>query len=142
MLKKLSAEAIPTALARADRYRLLNEPILSESICLDILAVEPEHQGALVILLLALTDQFGSAYRLAELSPQDVIGRLKGEYERAYYSGIVDERKAKAVLDQSGAHSGFVAYDYLMSAMGHYERRRSGRRGTTRRFCAGTRACG
>ena len=58
-LKKLSAEAIPQALERAERYRLLNEPLQAESICLDILAVEPQHQLALVVLLLALSEQFG-----------------------------------------------------------------------------------
>src|SRR5215469_6356602 len=121
-LKTLSREAIPTALAKADRYRLLNEPLQAESICLDILAVEPGNQNALVILLLALTDQIGRGYKLAATEPADVIAQLKSEYERAYYSGIADERRAKAVLDESESHSGFVAYDLLSSAMAHYER--------------------
>jgi hypothetical protein len=121
-LKTLSRDAIPMALQKADRYRLLNEPLQAESICLDILAVEPENQEALVILLLALTDQIGNGYKLAAMKPGDVIARLKGEYERAYYAGIVDERRAKAVLDQSQSHSGFQAYDLLTSAMTHYER--------------------
>jgi hypothetical protein len=121
-LKTLSKDAIPTALVKADRYRLLNEPLQAESICLDILAVEPENQNALVILLLALSDQIGHGYRLAAMEPADVIGRLKSEYERAYYAGIVDEHRAKAVLDQSEPHSGFLAYDLLTSAMAHYER--------------------
>ena len=46
------------ALAKAERYRLLNEPGEAESICLDVLEVEPDNQEALVTLLLALTDQF------------------------------------------------------------------------------------
>lgn len=40
-LKRISADTIPVALAKVDRYRLLNEPALAESICLDILAVAP-----------------------------------------------------------------------------------------------------
>src|SRR6186997_1673006 len=35
-LKPLSASAIPSALAKAERYRLINEPEQSESICEDI----------------------------------------------------------------------------------------------------------
>jgi hypothetical protein len=66
-LKTLSRVAIPTAIAKADRYRLLNEPLQAESICLDILAVEPDNQNALVILLLALTDQIGHGYKLGNL---------------------------------------------------------------------------
>ena len=46
-LKSLSREAIPAALEKAERYRLLNEPFESESICLDILAIDPQHQQAL-----------------------------------------------------------------------------------------------
>ena len=121
-LKTLSMEAIPTALAKADRYRLLNEPLFSESICMDILSVDPENQEALVILLLALTDQFGHSYKLAEIEPKSVIARLKSDYDKAYYAGIVDERRAKATLDSSVPHSAFVAYDFLTSAMEHYER--------------------
>jgi muramidase (phage lysozyme) len=57
-LKPLSPQAIPGALAKAERYRLLNESWEAESICLDILQIEPDHQDAIVTLLLALTDQF------------------------------------------------------------------------------------
>ena len=57
-LKRLSTSAIPSALAKAERYRLLNEPGEAESICEDVLQVDPENQKALVTLLLARTDQF------------------------------------------------------------------------------------
>src|SRR4051812_12469685 len=120
-LKQLSKDAIPRAIEKADRYRLLNEPLQAESICLDILGVDPENQTALVILLLALTDQFGHVYRLAGMDPKDVIMRLKSNYEREYYAGIVAERRAEAILDQDAAHSGFLAHDFLTSAMSHYE---------------------
>src|SRR6266853_596016 len=56
-LKPLSKEAIPKALERADRYRLLNEPAEAESICLDMLEAEPDNRRALSTLILALTDQ-------------------------------------------------------------------------------------
>jgi hypothetical protein len=35
-LKRISREAIPAALAKAERYRLINDPSSAESICLDI----------------------------------------------------------------------------------------------------------
>jgi len=56
-LKPLSREGVPHALEKAVRYRLLNEPADAESICHDVLAVDPENQEALTTLLLALTDQ-------------------------------------------------------------------------------------
>ena len=55
-LKSISVESIPEALKKVERYRLLNEPTLAESICLDILAIVPDHQQALISLLLARTD--------------------------------------------------------------------------------------
>jgi hypothetical protein len=121
VLKTLSTDAVPRALERADRYRLLNEPVQAESICLDILRVDPENQDALRTLLLALTDQFGHGYKLGEIEPKDVIARLKSEYEREYYTGIVAERRAKEFLDQNTAYFGQMAHDFLSSALNHYE---------------------
>jgi len=57
-LKAIAPEAVASALEKAKRYRLLNEPDEAESICLDILAVVPDHQEALILRLLALTDKF------------------------------------------------------------------------------------
>src|SRR5512145_328511 len=119
-LKPLSKDAVQSALAKAERYRLLNEPGEAESICLDVLDIEPDNQPARVALLLALTDQFGvdpGAYGRA----QSLLPGLEGEYERAYYAGIVAERRAKAQL----AHAGYAAvhgvHDWLMEAMKHFE---------------------
>jgi hypothetical protein len=120
-LKLLSKEAVPRALEKADRYRLLNEPMHAQSICLDILRVDPDNQNALVILLLALTDQFAHGYKLNNTEARDVIPKLKSDYDRAYYSGIIAERQAKSILDQNASHSGYLAHDFLTRALHHYE---------------------
>ncbi len=86
-LKKLSPEAIPPALERAERYRLLNEPVQAESIYLDILAVEPENQQALVLLLLALSEQFGENMTEKLDRAWSLLPRLRDEYQQAYYQG-------------------------------------------------------
>ena len=119
-LKALHKDAIPSALAKAERYRLLHEPWQSESICQDVLSVDPENQAALVTLLLALTDQFGQAYKVHEA--KEVAARLKDEYERAYYSGIISERRAQALLHQPRHASGSAIYDWLREAMDFYEK--------------------
>lgn len=127
-LKPLNAEAIPKALQKAERYRLLNEPEEAESICLDILAVEPENQEALTMLLLALTDQFGGAegaqcfVRARELLPQ-----LRGDYERYYYAGIVCERRISAQLERGGHRAEGSAYAWYQEAMEWYERAEANR---------------
>ena len=118
-LKPISQEGIPVALEKAVRYRLLNEPALAESICLDILRIDPENQEALVTLLLSLTDQLGAGGVASQAKA--VIPRLKGEYERAYYSGIICERAAKSLLDHAGPGSAFGAYDGFREAMEWYE---------------------
>lgn len=119
-LKPISVQSIPEALAKAERYRLLNEPGLAESICLDILAIVPDHQQALISLLLALTDQFQSNAHTK--SAHDVLARIKGEYEGAYYAGLIWERLGNARLRQSGPGGGAAAYHALREAMTHYEK--------------------
>jgi tetratricopeptide (TPR) repeat protein len=120
-LKTLSTEAVPRALAKAERYRLLNEPGEAESICLDALRIDPDNQQALTTLLLALTDQFDdSPASIADA--WDIVGRLRDDYERAYYSGIVFERRAKAKLRHAAPGCGPRAYEWLREAMSHYER--------------------
>ena len=96
-LKPMSKDAVPAALAKAERYRLLNEPGEAESICLDILQVDPQNEDALVMLLLALTDQFphDSSSKTAARA-NDLAAGLETPYDRAYYAGIIRERRAKA----------------------------------------------
>ena len=115
-LRPISRDSVDGSLAKAERYRLLNEPNEAESICRDILEVDPQNREARVSLILALTDQihqdptaFSSAVR--------AIGDLEGAYDRAYYSGIAWERRAKA-LHGAGAHgSGGHVYDWLVKAL-------------------------
>ena len=119
-LKPISPEAIPVALGKAERYRLLNEPWQAESICRDILRIDPEHDLALVMLLLSLTDQFGKGVTATQA--REVLARIKDSYEHAYYSGIISERWADSLLRQGAPGVGFIAYEALREAMGHYER--------------------
>jgi hypothetical protein len=121
-LKPLSREAIPAALEKAIHYRLLNEPGEAESICLDVLRMEPDNQRALVILLLAMTDRFAKGYAMSETQVQEVLDRLHDEYERLYYSGIVCERRGKAQLTLGSPRSGFAAYEWLREALGWFEK--------------------
>ena len=120
-LKILSAEALPRALEKAERYRLLNEPGEAESICLDVLAVDEDNQDALVTLLLALTDQFDHDVRSTVSEAHRVIERIRDPYARAYYTGIVYERRAKAQLRHNTPGAGTRAYGSLREAMGWFE---------------------
>jgi hypothetical protein len=121
-LKPLSRPAIPTALEKAMRYRLLNEPGEAASICHDVLAIDSENQEALVLLLLALTDRFEKAGLIGFAEARDVLPRLRDPYHRAYYQGIAYERRAKAMLHQAGPGSGGKAFQALREAMDSYEK--------------------
>jgi hypothetical protein len=120
-LKPLSLEAVPAALEKATRYRLLNEPGEAQSICLDVLEVDPHNQQAIVILLLALTDRFGKGYAIGSTQIEEVLSRLADPYEQKYYRGLVCERRAKAQLQQGAPGAGFGAYEWLCEAMRWYE---------------------
>ena len=119
-LKSISKEAVPLALKKALRYRLLNEPLEAESICLDVLRADPENQKALVMLLLALTDRFGKSYGISRMQPEEILPRLASEYDRAYYAGVIHERRTKAQLQQRVP--GHEIYDGFKEAMACYEK--------------------
>jgi hypothetical protein len=121
-LKPITHEGIPAALQKAERYRLLNDSSAAESICLDILEIEPENQSALVTLLLSITDQFVEELSDGVHRARDVLPRLKDEYKRAYYAGIICERRAKAHLHRSALGAADVAIEWFHEAMTWYER--------------------
>jgi hypothetical protein len=121
-LKTLSPEAVPRALAKAERYRLLNEPGQAASICLDALQVDPDNQEALVMLLLALTDQFDEDAASAVTEARKCVERIRDEYDRTYFTGIIWERRATARLRRAVPDGGPRAYEWLREAMTWYER--------------------
>ena len=120
-LKPITAAGVPAALQKAERYRLLNDSSAAESICLDILQVEPDNQQALVALLLSITDQFGDELADGVRRAREVLPRLKDEYKRAYYAGIISERRAKAQLHRGSLGSAEVAAEWFHDALRWYE---------------------
>lgn len=120
-LKKLTVEGIGRAMRKAERYRLLGEPCEAESICLDVLRGDPENHEAQVLLILSLTDQFRTDLgRTAEAAV--LASRLREEYERFYYSGIVVERQGKVHLTRGEPCSDDYANRTLRKAMAWYEK--------------------
>jgi tetratricopeptide (TPR) repeat protein len=117
-LKRLLPGTLPAALEMAAHYRDLNQPEEAESICRDVLEVDPENQAALRTLGLALTDRF--PVPLGHLRRQEVglfeeaVGvfeRLATEYERVYYCGVAWERSAKAHLERDEVLSAAVSLE-------------------------------
>lgn len=119
-LRPISRDSVDGSLAKAERYRLLNEPNEAESICRDILEVDPKNREARVSLILALTDQIHQD-PTAFPSAVNAICGLETPYDRAYYSGIAWERRAKA-FHGAGTHgSGGHVYDWLVKALGLFD---------------------
>ena len=121
-LKKISKEAIPRATQKAERYRLLNQSWATESICLDILEVDPANQPVLVMLILAITDQFGRESAELVRRARETLDRLTDPYQRAYYAGIIAERLAHAQLVSGAMHAEAMALATLRSAMESFEK--------------------
>ncbi len=119
-LKPISRTAVPEALQKVERYRLLNEPWAAQSICEDILRVEPDNQEALIQLVLAMTDQIGDG--VSESEARAAVSRLQEGYHRAYYAGIICERYAKATLRSGHPGSQAIASGSLHDAMGWFEK--------------------
>jgi tetratricopeptide (TPR) repeat protein len=118
-LKRLSPKNLDAALDRARHYRDLNQPEEAESICRDVLDVDPHHQEARKTLGLALTDRFPRHWHSLFEEATASFEKLTSEYERTYYTAVAWERLAKAQLDQGQAHNAAHAFERALEL---YER--------------------
>ena len=120
-LKPISLEAIPAALEKAHRYRMLNQPQQAESICLDVLAADPASQTAVATLLLALTDQFPRSLQPQFDRAMELLGKLTDLYERTYFENLICERRAKAHLRSGSPMASGMAHAWIERAMRLFE---------------------
>ena len=118
-MKAISPDGIDAAISRAEHYRLLNQPVQAISICHDVLAIDPDNQRALVVLVLATTDEFKTGAASINQAKEHVA-KLTDEYELRYYQGLISERKARALLTKGPSAS--FAYDGFRDAMEWYEK--------------------
>lgn len=97
-LKTISKDGIAAAISKIELYRYLNEPEEAESICHDILAADPENQVAQRFLGLTITDQFEGQSSDRYPEAEKIFQNLTDPYERWYYMGLLQERRAKAQM--------------------------------------------
>ena len=119
-IKPISREGVAAALQKAQRYRLLNDSVAAESICLDVLSVDPHNVDALVTHVLAITDQFSTGHAADHARARVAVGRLDDPYSNAYYNGVICERWAKAMLHRTSGQSTEMAYDAIDKALAWY----------------------
>lgn len=113
-LKKITPAGLEAAVARAEHYRLLKQPKLAQSICFDVLEVDPDNQRALVAMVLAMTDEFETGASSPNAAKAHAA-KLSNEYQRHYYNGIIAEREGRALI--SRGPSAAVAYHAFREAM-------------------------
>ena len=118
-LKPLSLAGVPRALEKAERYRLLNEPAEAESICRDVLSVDPQNQLALVTLVLSLADAFDVRASDGVRAVDAVLAQIADPYQRVYYRGVLRERWARALVKTGDP--GAQALGWIHDAMRSYE---------------------
>ncbi len=121
-IKPITRDGIPAALQKAHRYRLLNDSLAAESICLDILAIDAGNVEAIVTWVLAITDQFaqGDAEDLKRAG--SAVSQLLDPYRNAYYQGIIAERWAKSILHRGLPRADEMAHEWVDKALSWYAR--------------------
>ncbi len=119
-LKPITPAGIPSALKKVERYRLLNDAVAAESICLDVLEIDAANQEALHALILAITDQLETEGTEGVARARKLLPRIQNEYERHYLAGIICERRGKAQVHRGALGSGEVAADWFREAMTWY----------------------
>jgi TPR repeat protein len=118
-LKTITPDGLQAAIERAEHYRLLNQPVQSQSICHDVLAADPDNQHARVVLLLAMTDEFTTSGASARAAKEQA-DQLQDDYQRLYYNGIIVERETRALLTRSPG--GAFGYEGFREAMEWFEK--------------------
>jgi hypothetical protein len=121
-LKPITPAGIPSALRKVERYRLLNDAVAAESICLDVLEIDATNQEALHALILSITDQLETEGTEGVARARKLLPRIQNEYERHYLAGIICERRGKAQVHRGALGSGEVAADWFREAMTWYAR--------------------
>jgi len=120
-LHDIRINAVDEALVKAKQYRSLLEPEIAESICLDILHVDPGNQSVLVVYILSLMDQISRTEKQTQIkSIERAIEKLTSQYQRYYYTGLLNERRARHLISQPMSHS--FAYDYFIEALSFYQK--------------------
>jgi hypothetical protein len=119
-LKPITPAGLAAALQKAERYRLLNDAVAAESICLDVLEIDADNQEALVSLVLSITDQLDHELTEGVARARKVLPRIADDYERTYLAGIICERRGKAQLHRGALGSAEVAADWFRDAMTWY----------------------
>ncbi len=119
-LKKITLEGVPAALQKAHRYRVLNDSIAAESICLDVLAVDPANVEAIVMHVLAITDQFPAGHAADRTRAEAAVSALKDPYKVAYYTGVICERWANGLLHRAAPRAGEMAHEWITKALDSY----------------------
>ena len=119
-LKDIRIHAVEEALVKAKQYRSLLEPEIAESICSDVLNIDPENQSVLVIYILALLDQISRTEKQTQIKMiERTIEKLTSQYKRYYYTGLLNEKRARRMITQAMSHS--FAYDYFIEALTFYQ---------------------
>ena len=118
-LKKISPQYISNALMKAEKYRYMNHPKTSESICRDVLEIKPEHQEAIILLIISISEQFADRkkYSASLRNAQEWLPLIEDEYKKIYLSGLILERWAKANIH---ILAGADLYEFFQEAMDFY----------------------
>lgn len=119
-LKPISHEGVAATLQKAQRYRLLHDSVAAESICLDVLGVEPDNVEAQVMHVLAITDQFAAGQAADRARARIAVARLRDPYQSAYYNGVICERWAKTLISRATAESAAMAFESIEKALTFY----------------------
>lgn len=111
---------VQKAMERAEHYRLLNEPEQAESICRDIVSVDPENEKAWIHLLLSLSDQFPKDKEDARKEATEALVHIKSDFLNHYYQGIIHERWGRANMKFGHGHQAVMSW--ISKAMQSYQK--------------------
>ena len=113
----VSPEDVEAALQEARRQLVSGDSLFAQSVCLDVLEAHPGHVDAVVLLVEAIAESWGSL-TVGAARPEAYLAQVNDPAERARLQGLLAYRRALSMLGESVPH--FVVRDWLSKAQDHF----------------------
>ena len=115
--KNLESADLDAALAAAQASWAELRAEETESICLDILELDPNHRSTLDLLLRCRIELLKKGLPQSVARAQELIPQLDSDFDQAFYSGMIREAQARYLLEKRGRATSGVAYSWFRHAM-------------------------
>lgn len=120
-LKTFKSDDVEAAMAAARTCWAELQIEDTESICQDVLSLDPTNQEAVELLFRSRVSLLSKGLPRGVERAQELVPQFDGDFEKAFFSGLLRENQARYLLDRRGRQASSVAYNWFRHAMDDFE---------------------